>query len=147
MHRALIGILAGTVATGCMTAWEFIFYRRYGLEACLDWEINQHLLARVNGKDPHANLGLGLVMHGIVGIGGGVVFAAMLLDASQFSVAAAGLGFGVALWTLLLALPRFATGRGVGQGQLRSLPAVVSLVGHVIYGAALATAVSVASHQ
>src|ERR1051326_486760 len=86
VNRIFTGLVAGLASTVCMTIWEAFFYRRYGLEACLDWEINQHLISRANGREPAANLGLGLALHGFVGAVAGGAFASlrprMLLAAS-----------------------------------------------------------------
>jgi uncharacterized protein DUF6789 len=140
MHRFVLGISIGAAATACMTAWELVFYRRFGLEGCLDWDINQHLLERLNGKPASANLIEGLGLHILVGAAAGAAFFEVLHRVSAHeatTILAGGVAFGVALWLFLLPLRRFATGLGPMGGRLGGLPILISLVGHLIYGAVL----------
>ena len=135
MMRLLSGIVIGVVATACMTAWELPFYRRYGREGCLDWDINQHLVGRVNGKPPSANLAAGLVVHVVVGVVVGVGF--VLCPWSGPRATGIGVALGVLLWMMLLALRKPITGLGPTDGRLGIRPAWISLVGHIVYGAVL----------
>ncbi|HWH52209.1 MAG TPA: hypothetical protein VN651_11760 [Gemmatimonadaceae bacterium] len=140
MHQFFLGISIGVAATACMTAWELIFYRRFGLEGCLDWDINQHLLERLNGKPASANLIEGLGLHILVGAAVGAAFSEVVHRVSAHdALSALGLGavLGVALWLFLLPLRRIATGLGPMDGRLGGLPILISLVGHLIYGVML----------
>jgi hypothetical protein len=138
VNRIFTGLVAGLASTVCMTIWEAFFYRRYGLEACLDWEINQHLISRANGREPAANLGLGLALHGFVGAVAGGAFASL----RPRMLLAEGVGFGIVLWMLLLPLRRISTGRRLAEGSLGKVRVFASLAGHLIYGAALAATVA-----
>lgn len=146
MSRLIAGLLAGAAATACMMGWELSFYRRFGLEGCLDWEINQHMISRWNGKEPAANLIPGLVVHGAIGSAAGVCFAALARGASDVVLVAGAVGLGVALWLLLLPLRRLATGAGLLDGRLGDLPALISLAGHLIYGCVLGLVIACLSH-
>jgi hypothetical protein len=119
-----------------MTGWEAVFFQRYGLEACLDWEVNQHLVSKVNGKAPEENMVLGLAMHFTVGIAIAVGFAWFAFDYPAPMLSWMSVAVAVVMWSLLLPMRRFATGNAAGW-----LSAAVSLVGHVIYGIVLAVAV------
>ena len=137
MSSALVGLWAGLAATACMTGWEILFFRRYGLEACLDWEVNQHLITKVNGKAPEANMPEGLAMHFIVGIVVGIGFALITRKYSAAAVMSIAVILGLLLWALLLPMRRLVAGQGLRDDRLGWLPALVSLVGHVIYGVVL----------
>jgi hypothetical protein len=136
MSPALVGLVAGFAATGCMTAWEVLFFRRYGLEACLDWDVNQHLISMVNRRSPEANLTAGLAMHFTVGIGVGASFGSFVHSDNGPSLVWIALVLGLVLWLLLLPMRRIARGAAP-----RAMPAIVSLVGHAIYGIVLAVTI------
>lgn len=133
---ALIGLVAGIAATACMTALELVFYWRDGIDACLDWVVNQRLLSRLNGRDWSSNFVPGLAMHFGVGTAIGLAFSLVTPSASSLVVVAA-LGLSAAMWCSLLLLYRMLTGRWSRDGSLGALPAIVSAVGHLVYGIVL----------
>lgn len=145
LHRALVGLLAGVVATGCMTLWELPFFRRFGIEGCLDWQINQHALSRLNGKPVDANLALGLVVHWVVGTAAGTGFSLVARAQSTSALMHAGIGFGIVLWVLLMVVRKPITGRAPVEGRHGWLAAGVSLVGHVAYGLVLSALLAAAT--
>jgi len=145
MPRALLGLLAGLAATGCMTLWEVLLFRKYGLPGCLDWDINQHFLSRLNRREPQANLRLGLVVHGIVGVAVGIGFSWLVPPRSTCALTLTGELVGVALWLLLLPLRKVFTGLGPRDGPLGIVPVLASLLGHLAFGLIMGAVVAFGS--
>lgn len=141
MPTVVTGLLAGLVATLPMTLWEAPFHRRDGLEAVLEWHLNQVLAAKMFDRPADELVLPGLLLHFGHGAVGGLVFAFLLPAGWGVFAVAAGLVYGWFLWLVGLAFHRPVTGTSAIDHPDGLRPAAVSLVGHGIYGVVLGAAV------
>lgn len=134
----LVGFLAGAGATVPMTATEVPAYRRWGLEAVLEWHENQTVLGRLLRRPPESLVLPGLLLHVLHGGVAGVVFLAGLA-LLNLRPAAPLLGplFGLLLWSVTLLIHRPLTGVPPVAHPQGRLPLLLSLLGHMVYGLAL----------
>lgn len=136
---ALRGILAGLAATGAMSLLELAARSRYGLDGLLEWQENQAIASRITGRPVEASVLAGLGFHFLHGALAGIVFVLILpIFPPVFSLAVLGPGYGVVLFSITLVIHRPITGREAWSGPVGSVALGVSLVGHVVYGAAVA---------
>ena len=130
----IAGALAGAASTGVMTLLELAVRSQWGAESLLDWRINQATVARLTRRPPDRVMLGGLAMHLSHGLVAGVAFALILpVFPRSFPVVVLGLGYGVVLFVLTLAVVRLVIGR-----VRESRAVAVVLVTHLVYGAVLA---------
>ena len=133
------GLLAGLVATGAMTVPEILARSRWGLEALLDWQENQTIAAGIMKRSVETTTVPGLGFHSLHGLLAGVVFVWVLpLFPPELPLWVLGPGYGIVLFALTLVIHTPITGRAPWSGRLGSVALGVSLLAHVVFGAALA---------
>ncbi len=126
-----------------MTLVELLARARWGLASLVDWQENQTMASWMTGRPMEASTLAGLGFHLLHGLIAGIVFV-LLLPLVPVGIPAPipGLGFGVVLWGIGLALFRPIMAHGREAGPLGWIPVVVSLATHLVYGAALALLVT-----
>ena len=135
----LRGLAAGLVATGAMVPIELAARSRWGLESLLDWQINQAMVARLTRRPPKDVVLAGLAMHALHGLVAGLVFVVILaVLPAGWPFEALGLGYGVVLFGLTLAVVRPITGSDPASAPHATAAVAVNLATHLVYGAVLA---------
>ena len=143
LFTILSSLFAGFVSTGAMTILEIPFWKRWGLTGILEWHENQILttckLFRLSSNNLHF-LGIFLLhfLNGSLG-GIGLLLAFILIPTlKEIPLLPLGLLYGFFLWILtLVPIHKPITGINPWNHPLGKGPAVVSLVGHTIYGITL----------
>jgi len=134
--------LVGLVATAAMTLLELVFWGRWGLVGVLEWHENQMIWSRVSGRDadipsPFGIFSLHFLNGGLAAIPFPFVARAHLIGGTPLLVV--GLGYAVLLWVLtLVTIHKAVTGVSIGGNPHGIGPAVVSVLGHLVYGSLLA---------
>jgi len=132
------GLAAGLFSTATMSLTEYPIWRRWGMEGVSEWHLNQALMARLFHRHPQDLVFQGLVLHFVHGAVAGIVFALILPVFSQgIPVVEAGVAFGLLLWIIAMLIMKPVTGIGLRNHDMRLLPLVVSLGGHLLYGSLL----------
>lgn len=135
----LRGLLAGFAATAPMTLAELLARYRWGLEGLLDWQENQTIAGRILNRPLEVVVFPGLGFHFLHGLLAGIVFVLVVpLFPSAWPLAVLGPGYGAVLFAITLVIHRPITGRYAWSGPQRTVALVVSLLAHLVYGAALA---------
>ena len=142
LFTILSSLFAGFVSTGAMTILEIPFWKRWGLTGILEWHENQILtckLFRLSSNNLHF-WGIFLLhfLNGSLG-GMGLLLAFILIPTlKEIPLLPLGLLYGFFLWILtLVPIHKPITGINPWNHPLGKGPAVVSLVGHTIYGITL----------
>ena len=137
-------LFAGFVSTGIMTILEIPFWKRWGLTGILEWHENQILTCkffRLASNNLHF-WGIFLLhfLNGSLG-GIGLLLAFILIPTiNEIPFLPFGLLYGFFLWILtLVPIHKPITGIDPWNHPLGKGPAVLSLVGHTIYGITLVT--------
>jgi hypothetical protein len=140
----LSSLFAGFVSTGLMTILEIPFWKRWGLTGILEWHENQILICRFFSL-ASTNLhfwGIFLLhfLNGSLG-GIGLLLAFILIPTlKEIPLLPLGILYGSFLWILtLIPIHKPITGIDPWNHPLGKGPAVLSLVGHTIYGITLVT--------
>ncbi len=144
LYIILSSLFAGFVSTGIMTILEIPFWKRWGLTGILEWHENQILtckLFRLASNNLHF-WGIFLLhfLNGSLG-GIGLLLAFILIPTlNEIPFLPLGLLYGFFLWILtLVPIHKPITGIDPWNHPLGKGPAVLSLVGHTIYGITLVT--------
>ena len=136
-----LGGFAGFLSTFVMVAFEAPFWRDFGIEGVVEWEVNAVLVDLLLGRDPGARrkLGPALAMHLVHGVAAGAVLAALLgtylLPARTFFWLA-GLLVSLFLWSLVPFLLRGSLER-LGKRRFSGRGMAVSFASHVVFGLVL----------
>ncbi len=144
LSTILSSLFAGFVSTGVMTILEIPFWKRWGLTGILEWHENQILTCkffRLASYNLHV-WGIFLLhfLNGSLG-GMGLLLAFILIPTlKEIPLLPLGVLYGFFLWILtLVPIHKPITGINPWNHPLGKGPAVVSLVGHTIYGITLVT--------
>ncbi|MGZ5471207.1 MAG: hypothetical protein ACXW1A_05565 [Nitrososphaeraceae archaeon] len=144
LYIILSSLFAGFVSTGFMTILEIPFWKRWGLTGILEWHENQILTCkffRLASNNLHF-WGIFLLhfLNGSLG-GLGLLLAFILIPTlKEIPFLPLGLLYGFFLWILtLVPIHKPITGIDPWNHPLGKGPAVLSLVGHTIYGITLVT--------
>jgi hypothetical protein len=133
------GLLAGLAATGAMTLLEIVARSRWGLEGLLEWQENQTVAAWITKGAMEDAVVPGLGFHFLHGLLAGIVFVLVLpLFPSMVPLWVLGPGYGVVLFAITLVIHGPITGRSAWAGPRGSIALALSLLSHMVYGAALA---------
>jgi hypothetical protein len=142
LFTILSSLFVGFVSTGAMTILEILFWKRWGLTGILEWHENQILTSKLFGLSSNNLHFWGIfLLHFLNGsLGGiGLLLAFILIPAlKEIPLLPLGLLYGFFLWILtLVPIHKPITGINPWNHPLGKGPAVVSLVGHTIYGITL----------
>jgi len=133
------GLLAGLAATGAMTLLEIVARSRWRLEGLLEWQENQTMVAWITKGPVEAAVVPGLGLHFLHGLLAGIVFVLILpFFPSDIPLWVLGPGYGVVLFAITLVIHRPITGRSAWSGPRGPVALALSLLSHMVYGAALA---------
>jgi len=144
LYSIVSSLFAGFVSTAVMTILEIPFWKRWGLTGILEWHENQILTCKffrlASNKLHFWGIFLLHFVNGSLG-GFGLLLAFNLIpnlkEIPSFSL---GLLYGFFLWILtLVPIHKPITGINPYNHPLGKGPAVLSLVGHAIYGITLVT--------
>jgi hypothetical protein len=144
LSTILSSLFAGFVSTGVMTILEIPFWKRWGLTGILEWHENQILTCKFFRLASHNLHFWGIfLLHFLNGsLGGmGLLLAFILIPTlKEIPLLPLGVLYGFFLWILtLVPIHKPITGINPWNHPLGKGPAVVSLVGHTIYGITLVT--------
>lgn len=144
LSTILSSLFAGFVSTGVMTILEIPFWKRWGLTGILEWHENQILTCKLFRLASHNLHFWGIfLLHFLNGsLGGmGLLLAFILIPTlKEIPLLPLGVLYGFFLWILtLVPIHKPITGINPWNHPLGKGPAVVSLVGHTIYGITLVT--------
>lgn len=136
------GFMGGLGATIIMTIFEIPFWRKWGLEGILEWHENQILFTKYISKNPTKPDFIGIFfLHFVNGILGGIGFGLALIYLSFFNAISPlllGILYGWFLWILtLIPIHKPITGLDPWFHPLGKGPAIVSFIGHTLYGITL----------
>jgi hypothetical protein len=142
LFTILSSLFAGFVSTGAMTILEIPFWKRWGLTGILEWHENQILTCKLFSLSSNNLHFWGIfLLHFLNGsLGGiGLLLAFILIPTlKEIPLLPLGLLYGFFLWILtLVPIHQPITGINPWNHPLGKGPAVVSLVGHTIYGITL----------
>ncbi len=142
LFTILSSLFAGFVSTGAMTILEIPFWKRWGLTGILEWHENQILTCKLFRLSSNNLQFWGIfLLHFLNGsLGGiGLLLAFILIPTlKEIPLLPLGLLYGFFLWILtLVPIHKPITGINPWNHPLGKGPAVVSLVGHTIYGITL----------
>jgi len=133
------GALAGLAATGTMILLELAAHSRWGLEGLLEWQENQRIAAGITKRSVETAVMPGLGFHFLHGLLAGIVFVVVVpLFPPAIPLRILGPGYGLVLFAITLLIHKPITGRAPWSGPIGSTALIVSLLAHVVYGAALA---------
>jgi len=132
--ESYIGFAAGLISTAVMSLTEYPIWRKWGMIAVSEWHLNQAIMAHFLHRPPQDLHVPGLALHFLHGGLAGVVFTLILAVFTVHSTIIVGAAFGLALWIIAILLMKPVTGTGFRGHKLGSLPLIVSLIGHLIYG-------------
>ena len=143
LFTILSSLFAGFVSTGAMTILEIPFWKRWGLTGILEWHENQILTCKLFRLSNNLHFWGIFLLHFLNGsLGGiGLLLAFILIPTlKEIPLLPLGLLYGFFLWILtLVPIHKPITGINPWNHPLGKGPAVVSLVGHTIYGITLVT--------
>lgn len=136
------GLVGGIIATGIMTISEIPSWKKWGLPGVFEWHENQMLSARFFGiSQRKVNFNFIFALHFINGSLAGIAFP-FIISALNISTLNGTLLisilYGFLLWIVtLVPIHKPITGCSPWNHQLGHVPALASLVGHLIYGLTL----------
>ena len=138
-HFILTSFLIGIISTLVMTLLEFPFYRKWLLTGILEWHENQILTSRIFKLPDHTPHFWGIfLLHFLNGGLGGIGFLIVLIFIpilNSIPIVLLGLLYGFFLWIItLIPIHKPITGLHPLKHPLGYGPAIVSLIGHLIYG-------------
>lgn len=140
INEALIGFIAGYVATGIISMIQYPFWRRWGMLGILEWHENQCLISMLLKRSPERLVKEGFILHFLNG-GLAALFYAIIVKSLSLTYDAnlLGISFGLLLWILTLApIHKPITGIAITKHPLGYRPTLLSLVAHVVYGLVVA---------
>ena len=134
MDLFLLGLVAGTSATAAMTLTEIPSWQRWGLRGVFEWHENQAITAYLVKKQT-SFLGI-FFFHFLNGTLAGIAFPYLISFLLPFApLLLLSTLYGIVLWVLTLApIHKPITGLHPWNHPLGRLPAIASLVGHIVYG-------------
>jgi len=142
-HTIFGGLISGIVATAVMTLSEIPSWRKWGLLGVFEWHENQLLAARFfNIPRKKVNFKYIFFLHFLNGSLAGIVFP-LILSIIQVPIKwdytlMLSVAYGFALWiATLVTIHKPITGYSVWNHELGRLPAIASLIGHLVYGLVL----------
>ncbi|MFN4336340.1 MAG: DUF6789 family protein [Candidatus Nitrosocaldus sp.] len=141
INEALIGFIAGCIATGIISIIQYPFWKRWGMMGILEWHENQCLMSILLKKSPEKLTKEGFILHFLNGGLAALFYAVVVKGLSLIDVDAnlLGLSFGLLLWILTLApIHKPITGVSITKHPLGYKPTLLSLVAHVVYGIVVA---------
>ena len=94
-------------------------------------------------RSPESVVPQGLLLHFLHGGLAGIIFAFLIPYVPNIYIIEVGLGFGIALWIIALAIMKPVTGARLLRHPLGPLPIFVSLSGHILYGLILGLTVTI----
>lgn len=137
INEALIGFMAGCIATGIISIVQYPFWRRWGMLGVLEWHENQCIMSMLLKKSPERLTREGLILHFLNG-GLAALFYPLIvryLSLTNVDPNLLGISFGLLLWILTLApIHKQVTGVAITRHPLGHKPILLSLVAHVVYG-------------
>jgi hypothetical protein len=135
MEPLFYGLLAGIAATGAMTITEIPSWKRWGLQGVFEWHENQRITSYLVGT-VNANFYAIFSLHFLNGILAAMVFPSIISFLVPFAnLLLLSILYGIVLWVLTLApIHKPITGLHPWNHPLGHMPAILSLVGHVVYG-------------
>lgn len=140
-YTVLVSFFGGLVSTLIMTIYEIPFWKKWGLEGILEWHENQILFTKLFKLGQNKTIFFGIFfLHFLNGGLGGLGFLLLLFLFPDFAnyLIYSGLLYGVALWVItLIPIHKPITGINPFNHPLGFGPALISLTGHLIYGATL----------
>lgn len=133
----LRGFVAGGVATLVMLVVEIPMLRRFGSRGVFEWHEIQASVSRVGGQ-PKVRMSLVFLLHLLAGGVAGLLFAtAISFLRLGVPLVLPGLGLGFVLWLMTLVLHEAISGVHPWRNEMGRGPVTASLIGHLLYGAAL----------
>lgn len=140
LNSILVGIIAGILATAIMTAYQFPFYRFWGLTGILEWHENACITSWFINKQPEELIPHGMVFHFTNGTIPAIVFSLILpYILSWGPIIFLGVVYGLLLWIFTLApIHKPITGISIRDHPLGWRPTYVSIIGHILYGLTMA---------
>ncbi|MGD1834521.1 MAG: hypothetical protein ACPKQO_02225 [Nitrososphaeraceae archaeon] len=142
LYSVLLSLIFGFISTGVMTLIEIPFWKRWKLTGILEWHENQVLTCKIfkTSSDRIHFWGI-FFFHFLNGsLGGlGLLLALILLPSlKDLNLFPLGLLYGFFLWILtLVPIHKPITGINPWNHPLGKGPAILSLLGHFIYGITL----------
>ena len=136
-----LAFVGGLFSTLLMTFVELPSWKRWGLHGVLEWHENQVITSKVfklSSEKIHfiGIFGLHFINGGLGGVG--FLLALWLFPASVSQIFSSALIYGLFLWVVtLIPIHKSITGISPWSHPVGYLPALASLAGHVVYGAAL----------
>jgi hypothetical protein len=144
LYSVLMSLFSGLISTGIMTTIEIPFWKKWGLIGILEWHENQVLTCKIFRLSDVKKYFWGIfLLHFVNGSLGGIgLLLALILIPSlkDINFLLLGLLYGFLLWILtLFPIHKPITGIDPWKHPLGKGPAIVSLIGHAIYGITLVT--------
>ena len=134
--------LAGLVSAVFMTLFEFLFWRRWGMNGVAEWQSNWTIISKLtrgnSSKIRQPRISWAVSLHLWHGVAAGIVFGLLLpyltlLPAGNLSVLLDAVVYSVALWILFMLAPRRAF-ESAGGTRISDRSLSVALASHVVYG-------------
>lgn len=136
-----LAFVGGLFSTLLMTFVELPSWKRWGLHGVLEWHENQVITSKVFKLSSEKNHFIGIFAFHFLngGLGGiGFLLALWLFPTSVSHILLSAIIYGLFLWVVtLVPIHKPITGIPSWSHPLGHLPALASLAGHVVYGAAL----------
>jgi hypothetical protein len=135
MDLFLLGLVAGISATATMTLTEIPSWKRWGLRGVFEWHENQAITEFLVKKKQTRFIGI-FFFHFLNGTLAGSAFPYLISFLLPFApLLLLSTLYGIVLWVLTLApIHKPITGLHPWNHPLGRLPAIASLIGHVVYG-------------
>ncbi|MEM4398439.1 MAG: hypothetical protein QXV18_01325 [Candidatus Nitrosocaldus sp.] len=137
INEAVIGFMAGCIATGVISIIQYPFWKRWGMIGVLEWHENQCLMSMLFKRNPETLVKEGFMLHFLNGGLAALFYAIIVKSLSLISIDPnlLGISFGLLLWILTLApIHKPITGVNITRHPLGYKPILLSLVAHVVYG-------------
>jgi hypothetical protein len=141
IHLIFLSIVGGLFSTLLMTFVELPSWKRWGLYGVFEWHENQVITSKIFKLTSKKNQFMGIFAFHFLngGLGGiGFLLVLWLFPASVSHILVSSIIYGLFLWGVtLIPIHKQITGISPWSHPLGHFPALTSLVGHVVYGAAL----------
>ena len=136
-YSILLGFAAGLFSTLLMTLIELPSWKKWGLQGVFEWHENQVIVTKVFKLSAEKTHFTGIfVLHFLNGGLGGIGFliALWIFPVGISHIFISALLYGFFLWIVtLIPIHRPITGLSPWKHPLGNLPALASLVGHIVY--------------
>ena len=131
-----VGFITGILPTLIMSIFEYPFYRNWGIKGIYELHESEMMFCKLTNREFKNKISsLGLFTHMINGSLLSIPFVFYINLTNTSPTIFLGIIYAIVVWIItLLPVHKFITGESLRENPFGYKPAIVSILGHVIYG-------------